>query len=417
MTFANLGRAGLISLAACLLMAPPSAAFYQMDGEGYGFSAKASVRALGVASRNPGDKTLYPRPSDDLEGVMARLALEGSWGGWLAVEVNGFALGLQNSAGAKGSSPLSLMQAERSPLLEWGLWEDGKSKGEMALDWADIRLTSGPFDLIIGRQPVNLATTLYFTPNDFFAPFSAETFFRVYKAGVDAARLEASLGPLAQLTLLWVAGYAQNPDTVNGYSTVMDDGRSSYLARVSAVALDCEFTALAGKARRSNVYGGSLQGTIRDWLGVRMEGHWTEPLDKGGRRAFEGTVEIERRYPNSLDLRLALFHHGAGVEKTTDYMKLLLSGKLETPYLARWYAAAGASLEFTPLLSGQALAILNAHDNSFTVSVNAVYSISNEGELFAGVSVPSGNRPQDGLFHSEFGARPASASLEVRYYF
>ena len=400
-----------------LLHLAPAAAFYQFDGEDSSLSAKGSIRAMGVVSRNPDDPILYKEKSDSMGGGMVRLNLEGVWGGWLALELNGYALGLHNSAGAKNVSTVTLQPAERSPSLERGIWENEKSKGEAALDWANVRLTLGAFDLKIGRQPVNLASALYFTPNDFFAPFEAETFYRVYKAGVDAARLEASLGGLTQLTLLAVAGYGADPGAINGYGATPDPERASYLGRISTVAWDCEFTALGGKVRRSNVYGGSFQGTIRDWLGLRMEGHWAQPLERGGKGTFEGTMEMERHFPNSLDLRLAALHHGAGVDRAGKYMKYVLSGQLESPYLARWYLAAGAGYQFTPLVTGQALAMVNAVDGSYTLSVNAVYSISNEGELFFGASVPFGDKPEGAALRSEHGARPATGSAEARYYF
>jgi hypothetical protein len=52
-----------------------------------------------------------------------------------------------------------------------------------------------------------LASTYYFSPNDFFAPFTADTFYREYKAGVDAVRLDINLGTLSQLTLIGALTY------------------------------------------------------------------------------------------------------------------------------------------------------------------------------------------------------------------
>ena len=44
-------------------------------------------------------------------------------------------------------------------------------------------------DLIVGRQPVSWATTLFLTPADPFSPFDPADPFREYRGGVDAARL------------------------------------------------------------------------------------------------------------------------------------------------------------------------------------------------------------------------------------
>ena len=49
-------------------------------------------------------------------------------------------------------------------------------------------------DLIVGRQPVSWATTLFLTPADPFSPFDPADPFREYRGGVDAARFPARLG-------------------------------------------------------------------------------------------------------------------------------------------------------------------------------------------------------------------------------
>ncbi|MDH5508883.1 MAG: hypothetical protein OEZ32_00845 [Nitrospinota bacterium] len=399
-----------------LLFATPCFGFYESQEDETHLSLRASIRALGVMTENPEAPQLFKSQNDYVAGGMTRLEFSGAWGGWLSMELNAYALGYYNSAGAQGSSFVKLQSADRSGAPEIGLFKSIDSKGEMALDWANLTATLGGADLSIGRQPVNLASTLYFTPNDFFAPFAADVFYRVYKAGVDAVRLEAGLGALTQLTLLTVAGYGHDQDTISGFENTPDKDRTSYLCRISTVAFDYEFMALGGKVRRMMVYGGSFQGTFFDWLGVRAEGHWAERMDNKEAK-LEWTLELERRFPSSLDLRLAVYHHGAGVEYVDEYTKYLLSEGLESPYIARWYAGMGASYEFTPLWTGTALALMNLVDGSSTLSVNAVYSLSDEGEMFMGLSLPAGDAPKGFILKSEMGARPRAASVEARYYF
>ena len=396
-----------------LLCASPAPAFYEDDD----ISMRASIRALAVAMENPDIPLLYKNRNDTVAGAMGRMELKAAWGGWAALELNAYALGYHNSGQGGAAGIVKLQAAERSVALERGLWENSHSKGEVALDWGNITFTYDWLDLKIGRQPVNLSSALYFTPNDFFAPFAADVFYRVYKAGVDAVRLEAGLGPLTQLTLLAVAGYDADPDSVNGFKAAPAQDRTSYVSRLSTVAMDYEFVVVGGQVRRWNVRGGSFQGTFFDWLGVRIEGHQAEPLDKGGKTRLEWTVELEHRFISSLDLRVALFHHGGGADKVDRYAEYLLTADSQSPYLARWYAAAGASYEFTPLLTGQALGLMNLVDDSMTLSLNLVYSLSDEGEFFAGISIPTGKKPEGLTIRSENGARPITASMEARYYF
>ena len=103
---------------------------------------------------------------------------------------------------------------ERSSALEWSLSESNYI--HTAIDRLNIHWIKDRVDIIAGRQPINLATTFYFTPNDFFAPFAAQTFYRVYKPGVDALRTEVRLGELSQLSLICALGYSPEKGSANG---------------------------------------------------------------------------------------------------------------------------------------------------------------------------------------------------------
>jgi len=107
------------------------------------------------------------------------------------------------------------LDVERSSALEWSFSDDNYE--HLAIDRLNFRVSGNHFDLIIGRQPINLATTFYFTPNDFFAPFAAQSFYRVYKPRVDAVRAEVRLGDLSQLSLISVLGFTPDPDSDTGW--------------------------------------------------------------------------------------------------------------------------------------------------------------------------------------------------------
>ena len=57
-------------------------------------------------------------------------------------------------------------------------------------------------DLIVGRQPVSWATTLFLTPADPFSPFDPADPFREYRGGVDAARLRVYRGAFTQFEVV-----------------------------------------------------------------------------------------------------------------------------------------------------------------------------------------------------------------------
>ena len=136
----------------------------------------------------------------------------------------------------------------------------------------------------LGRQPINLASTFYFTLNDFFAPFSAQTFFRQYKSGVDAARLDWQWTEFSQLSLMTVVSYKREASNT-GWSTSPDWSETSYLVRASTLFDVFEWVGIVGKINGDDIVGLDFQSEVFNGLGVRGEGHicfpdeQEEPID------------------------------------------------------------------------------------------------------------------------------------------
>lgn len=404
-----------MALAAVVALAPSRTdAFAQWrGGEGYA-EARGSLRVVGYASEYPDAPLLYPdRRKPDFVTVGRLIAL-GRAASWLRFDFNVYHLTDSDTAGL-AASDLSVGGVERSPALETVYTGQNAAEGRMAVDRLNVTLSAGRFDLTLGRQAVNMATCFYFTPNDFFGPFAAQDFYRVYKAGIDAARLETRLGPLSQMTLLAVAGYEPDAGASNGFSQGVSTERSSLIARVSTVVHNMELAALGGRAGKTSIAGASLQGEIGQWLGVRAEGHYANP--ETGEDYMELSVEAEHRWPSSLTLRAAWFHHGAGAARPAEYLAALSERTMGPLYLGRSYAAAGAGYEFTPLTTSELVAVANLNDGSFLVSVNTVHSLADEAEFSWGVALPVGEKPESLDIKSEYGTYPASVNFELRVYF
>jgi hypothetical protein len=307
--------------------------------------------------------------------------------------------------------------AERSGLLSWQQHAGTNSEASLSVDTAALHYVQGNTEWSLGRQPVNLATTMYFSPNDFFAPFAAQTFYRAYKPGVDSGRAEIRLGNLAQLSLVGVLGYSPESGTDAEWRHRPDWSRNSLLARIAVNRHDWEWGLLGGSVRDHRITGGSLQGELYDWLGVRAEGHYAAPEQDRGCGGGEVSVGIEHRFESSLELRLEQFHHGQGYSSTEALNQALAAGSVAEGYTGRDYTALGASYEFSPLLTGQALLLANWSDHSQLLSLNGVYSLSNEAELAITLSLPRGDHPVADSVGSEFGFVPATLACAFRIYY
>jgi hypothetical protein len=371
------------------------------------------LRGFGSALEYPEDEVFYPdRSASGLAGL-ARLMSLGQVGERFGFEFNAYQSYIPSDLFLGSLAVGAPLDAERSATLDWSFSDTDYV--HLALDRANMRWSHDRLDVRVGRQAINLATTFYFTPNDFFAPFAAQAFFRVYKPGVDAARAEYRLGALSSVSLISVLGYEPDPSSKTGWSGRPDSDRASYLGRVATVVKDKEIALLLGRVRRDNVIGASLQGEWFDWLGVRAEGHVADSRDDGEGSDTEISVGFEHRWESSLEMRLEYFHHGSGANDVDDYA--LVSSLDAGRYLARRYAAAGASYEFSPLLFGEAVAITNLVDDSWLLSLYSAYSLTDEAEIAVNVGIPFGDEPDGLKAESEYGLFPYSATLELRSYF
>ncbi len=391
----------------------PGAAFYEWQNGAYSGDIRALVRGFGIVTHYPEQNDFIQDQTDSGLAGIGRLITQAAWGKHLWLDMNVYQtyipVDLLSGQGHLGA-PLNV---ERSSVLELSFSNDQYI--HLAFDQLHLRITFDWLDVKVGRQPINLATNFYFTPNDFFSPFSAQVFYRVYKPGVDAARAEIRLGPLSQLSLISVLGYGRDPDSDTGWQDAPDSRRASHLGRLSTVWRDTEWALLIGEVRDENIIGGSVQGDVLNWLGFRAEGHVADPKESGQADHAEWSLGVDHRWENSLDVRLAFFYHGRGTGKVSDYD--VSSASDVNPYLARRYLAFGGGYEFTPLLRGDALALVNLVDHSFFMALNTVYSLSDEAELVLNAALPFGQRPAGDVIESEFGLAPFTFNLEIRSYF
>jgi hypothetical protein len=312
----------------------------------------------------------------------------------------------------------------RFAALDYQLADGQNASARIGVDRLNVRFSVPHLDVTIGRQPINLATTYYFTPNDFFMPFSADTVYRGYKPGVDAARFDVQLGELSTVSLLAVAGYERELGAEsNAYDPVTWD-RSAILLTSSFSLSNFHVTALAGKAPSAMAFGGAIEGELFEWLGVRAEGHYAVPTD-GRKNRVELAFGLEHRFENSLHLRVEQFLHGAG--RSPRALGSSLDQGLGTiAYLSRSLTAFGVGYEVTAMFKVDGLVMVSLGDSSGAASLSATYSIFENGEVAATGRVPWGLSPEAMLtddggvtvrLRSELGSVPIAGNVDFRVFF
>ncbi len=400
-------KQAVILLLWMILWSDKTLAFYEWQGEQAYVEMRGLIRGSAVANRYPNDETLYPdRTKSGLTGF-ARLMVDGAVGKQWNLEFNAYQAYIPKTLLASQSSISP--STERSALFEHDFSNSDYLR--FAVDRFALRWSNQNLDLTVGRQAINLATTFYFTPNDFFAPFAAQTFYRLYKPGVDALRAEVALGEFSQLSLLSVLGYKKDAGSGTGWSNQPDSHRASHLLYWSNVFGDFEGMLMFGQVVEKNIIGGALQGELFEWLGIRLEGYHADAQHD----YQQFSLGLEHRWENSLELRVELYYNGLGASAVSHYQVGRSTNAAQ--YLARRYGALGGSYDITPLLIGEALLISNFDDQSHLLSFNALYSLSDESEMVVNANIPFGSKPKNGVLKSEFGGYPESAYVEFRLYF
>lgn len=350
---------------------------------------------------------LYARDNAaDQSGLSAvgRLLFQGHRGENWAFDFNMYHA--QVPASLLGTDPVA--DVERSSLLDYSYSDNAYAHS--TVDRMSVRWSHPNLDVVVGRQAVNLATTFYFSPNDLFGSFRAQTFYREYKPGVDALQLTYAVNPLSVLSWYSVLAYRSDTSSSSGWSDSPEWSRSSHLARLTFVRGTAEWGFIGGSVRGDELVAGSVSAEAFQWLGLRAEAqlrrHETE-------RFTRVSLGLEHRWENSLDARLELFYNGNGAGQVSQYNPAAV---VDTVYLARRYAAVGVSYEFMPLLLGQLMVLVNRDDHSYLLSANSVYSLDNESELAFSIALPGGRRAQSGFPQSEYGSGAYSIALEWRMY-
>lgn len=369
--------------------------FYTWESDNNWLELRGMARLGVVKQDTPALPPLKAATDKTIFAEAARLIAQGGVGENWGYEMNLF-------QSYPLSDTITLPGIERGNRLAWSsddFW--------VSVDSLYVEYHTSKTNLKLGRQPINLATTYFFTPNDFFAPFTATASYRVYKAGVDAIRADYSWDELSQVSFIGVAGYATDLNSTNGWGDYQSN-RSSSLIRVSTPSETTEWTLMAGEVSGNNMIAAAFQGELFETIGFRGEAN--------GRKYSSGwknqiVIGADYRWENELHLQGEIFYNGPGASTVTNY--IIGSGR----YLADRYLALGLNYPFTPLLSGGATLVHNMIDSSNIVALNATYSLSDEGELAWSLSLPMGDKPVGPTIVSEFGASGTNLAIEARYYF
>jgi hypothetical protein len=295
--------------------------------------------------------------------------------------------------------------------LQWTIVDEEHVLWQHRFDRLSVSFRpSARLELSAGRQAVSWATTLFLSPADPFSPFDPADPFRVFRAGVDTARLRVYPNALSEVD---VVIRPTKSDLVGEEMTALGRGLTVW------------------RNWEVSGWGGSLYG---DWTGafaaagslgaaaLRGEG-LLRRIDED--TAFRGAVGIDRRLSaagRDLYVVFEYQHDGLGAPSADQYLELFQTDPFrrgELQVLGRDETAVQASYQIHPLWSIAGIWLSNWNDGSSLVAPSVSYSASDEvsieGGLYLGFGDDQGT-PERPLA-SEYGVAGTTVFVSVSVFF
>ena len=294
--------------------------------------------------------------------------------------------------------------------LQWTIRKSDLFAWQHRFDRLNIQWSpTGALDLTLGRQTASWATTLFLTPADPFSPFNPADPFRVFRGGIDAARVQFYPGPLSQIDIV----VRPTRSTAGQEITALGRGLTTWRGwEVSGWT-----GALYGQPAAAVAASGSLGSTaLRGEATLRR-------ID--GKVILRSTIGIDHQLSvSSRDLYLVVEyqHDGLGAASPEEYQSVVESNPFargELQVLGRDETAVQAQYQIHPLWSLSMLWLWNLNDHSALLAPSLSYSASNEvtimGGFFKGFGDFSSN--DSGNPTSEYGALNSTVYLSVSVFF
>jgi hypothetical protein len=271
--------------------------------------------------------------------------------------------------------------------------ERGDVYGRHRLYRAAVTLTRDNVDLKLGRQRIAWGTGRFWSPLDILNPVNPLALEREERVGVDAALLEAKLGPLSRASLV----YAPTPDR----------GSPSRAMQWHGNAAGVDASLVVGRLLDLDIVGMDVAGQIGA-AGIRGEAARLRP--RGGSGFNRLMAGVDYGFPNGLTLSAELYYNGAGSRDPAGYdFAGQGSGRLAS--LATRYAGLYASYEITPLLKWMTYVVVNGDDRSRAIDSRLVRSIAPNLDLALGVQCFSG------ATGSEFASLSNALHVQLQWFF
>lgn len=272
--------------------------------------------------------------------------------------------------------------------------------------------------LTVGRQPVTLGRGTIWHPEDVVSTFSLTEIDTAYKPGVDALRVDLSLGERTELSLLGVIGWLEVDDSFppqplpekrgwdanwRGSSALVVAKQGWESGEVGVLGGMVRYDWLAGVDALVSLDDVDLYGEVTaNWLvdagrdslpapGARARGE-----EQDGTVILRGNVGARWRPLEDLTVTPEAYYNGFGAKGASDYWRVAMSQRAtlgEQQGWGRWYAGVIADWKLGALTEVAAAMLGNLQDPSGLGFVNLRRNLAENVDVSLGAYLPVGEGP------------------------
>ena len=256
------------------------------------------------------------------------------------------------------------------------------------LDRLYLALMGDQASLRAGRQAITWGDGFVFNPMDLFNPFPPTAIDRDYKAGDDMINAQVALKKFGDLQLLYVA--RRNPDNED-----VEFDQASLAGKWHFALGSTEFDAMASRHFEDYVIGAGSRGYLGD-TAWRLDATWTFLKDGGEYLSLVANLDYSWVwFKKNFYGFVEYYYNGLG---KNDYDKALLDPAVnqrlargEIFALGQNYVSGHVQVELHPLFKLTLTAINNVEDPSGVIQPYAVWDITQDLQMTAGLNINYGD--------------------------
>ena len=252
------------------------------------------------------------------------------------------------------------------------------------IDRANLKISSGRWQSVIGKQRINWSKSYVWNPNDLFNAYSFFDFDYEERRGTDAVLVKYKLGSLSSIEL------ASNIDSTFKETIVATNYRVNFK--------EYDFQFLVAKCKTDITLGAGWAGQIG---GTGFKGEWTyfQPYENDGTNpTFVGDVSFDYYFPSTLNLRLEVIANTNPIQNSSiQFLTEPVSAKgFINNYISSFFSI---GYDITPLIQADLSSIWNIDDHSIFFNPTINISLNENTDLLIASQVFTGenNSLYDGL--------------------